>query len=197
MQGKLEWQIIHANPANLQTAYINRVKFVRGIGVLYASLVPLKFATMQAIEVGPISNKSGPCLVKLVGVTISPSEALSWLQKSILLRYVVRFYWIEHNQLPVPDKVYFLSYFHCFSMSHNISIHPKSLLDNPVILPMKFRLRGLSAPFLLLRSIWYHYAHLLFWKTVWLWITVWLNYFNHGIQNCWVLISKGQCSKLA
>lgn len=59
-------------------------------------------AFVQASEVGPRSNKGGPCLVQLKDVRVTPSEFLSWFESSLLERYVTRIYWIDPGQRKTP-----------------------------------------------------------------------------------------------
>lgn len=61
---------------------------------------------LQAIELGPRSNKSGPCLVLLQGVTVTLTDFLAWWTLSHIRRYCPRLFWLGPPTAAVNTKVY-------------------------------------------------------------------------------------------
>lgn len=51
----------------------------------------------EALELGPRSNKAGPCLVLLKGITANLTQFLSWYSTADLRRYCPRVFWLGHH----------------------------------------------------------------------------------------------------
>ncbi|DBA93670.1 TPA: hypothetical protein ACH3X3_013742 [Trebouxia sp. C0006] len=64
---------------------------------------PPKLA-QEAVELGPRSNKAGPCLVLLKGVSATQAEFFAWFSTSYLRRYCPRVYWLGSCGSSVTDK---------------------------------------------------------------------------------------------
>lgn len=56
---------------------------------------PLWRRRLQAIEVGPYTNVSGPGLLLLKGVTLTPAQVSSWMAKSCIHWVATRIYWLQ------------------------------------------------------------------------------------------------------
>lgn len=56
----------------------------------------------EAVELGPRTNKSGPCLTLLSNVTVTKAEFLQWFKDSYLKtsRYVLRIYFFDRERPP-------------------------------------------------------------------------------------------------
>ncbi|KAL0032338.1 hypothetical protein WJX79_005830 [Trebouxia sp. C0005] len=58
----------------------------------------------EAVELGPRSNKAGPCLVLLKGVSATQAEFFAWYSTSYLRRYCPRVYWLGSCGSSATDK---------------------------------------------------------------------------------------------
>lgn len=68
-------------------------------------ILVLTIHACQAIELGPRSNKSGPCLVLLQVVTVTLTAFLAWWTTSHIRRYCPRLFWLGSLQVSVETKV--------------------------------------------------------------------------------------------